>query len=58
MNKLRVEGCKTTIRVRRWQNNTGLSIFRNLYHPQYSLVVGGDAMPLEKFFTGNLANLL
>ena len=42
----------------RRQNNTGLSTFRNLYHPQYSLVVGGDAMPLEKFFTGNLANLL
>ena len=42
----------------RRQNNTGLSTFRNLYHPKYSLVVGGEAMPLEKFFTGNLANLL
>ena len=42
----------------RRQNNTGLSTFRNLYHPKYSLVVGGDAMPLEKLFTGNLANLL
>lgn len=42
----------------RWQNNTGLSTFRNMYHPQYSLVVGGESMPLEQFFTGNLANLL
>lgn len=42
----------------RRQNNTGLSTFRNLYHPQYSLVVGGQSMPLEQFFTGNLANLL
>lgn len=42
----------------RRQNNTGLSTFRSLYHPQYSLVVGGQAMPLEQFFTGNLANLL
>lgn len=42
----------------RQQNNTGLSTFRNLYHPKYSLVVGGEAMPLEKLFTGNLANLL
>ena len=42
----------------RRQNNTGLSTFREMYHPQYSMVVGGDAMPLEKFFTGNLSNLL
>ena len=42
----------------RRQNNTGLSTFRNMYHPQYSLVVGGESMPLEQFFTGNLANLL
>ena len=42
----------------RRQNNTGLSTFRNMYHPRYSLVVGGESMPLEQFFTGNLANLL
>ena len=42
----------------RRQNNTGLSTFRNMYHPQYSLVVGGQSMSLEQFFTGNLGNLL
>ena len=42
----------------RRQNNTGLSTFRNMYHPRYSLVVGGESMSLEQFFTGNLANLL
>jgi len=42
----------------RRQNNTGLSTFRNMCHPRYSLVVGGESMPLEQFFTGNLANLL
>ena len=42
----------------RRQNNSGLGSFREQYHPQYSLVVGGNAMPLEQFFTGNLANLL
>ena len=42
----------------RRQNNTGLSTFRNMYHPQYSLTVGGETMPLDQFFTGNLANLL
>ena len=42
----------------RRQNNTGLSTFRSMYHPQYSMVVGGESMPLEQFFTGNLSNLL
>ena len=42
----------------RRQNNKGLSTFRNMYHPQYSMVVGGESMPLEQFFTGNLSNLL
>lgn len=42
----------------RRQNNTGLSTFRNMYHPQYSLTVGGETLPLDQFFTGNLANLL
>lgn len=41
----------------RRQNNSGLATFRNMYHPQYSLVVGGQSMSLEQFFTGNLANL-
>lgn len=40
------------------QNNTGLGTFRNKYHPQHSLVVGGQAMPLEQFFTGDLSKLL
>ncbi|MBO4371269.1 MAG: ATP-binding protein [Paludibacteraceae bacterium] len=42
----------------RRQSNNGLSIFNQKYHPRYSMVVGGDAMPLERFFTGNLVNLL
>lgn len=42
----------------RRQTNTGLSTFRNMYHPQYSLVVGGQSMSLEQFFNGNLGNLL
>ncbi len=42
----------------RRQNNTGLGTFRNMYHPQYALVVGGQSMSLEQFFTGNLGNLL
>ena len=42
----------------RRQNNTGLSTFKNMYHPQYLLIIGGNAMPLEKFFSGNLENLL
>lgn len=42
----------------RRQQNTGLNTFRSKYHPQYSLVVGGKAMPLEQFFSGNLSRLL
>lgn len=42
----------------RRQNNTGLSTFRNMYHPRYSLVVGGQSMSLDQFFMGNLGNLL
>lgn len=42
----------------RRQTNTGLGTFRNMYHPQYSLVVGGQSMPLEQFFMGKLENLL
>lgn len=40
------------------QMNSGLAIFRERFHPQYSLVVGGPAMPLEEFFTGDLNSLL
>ncbi len=40
------------------QNNMGLSVFRNMYHPNHSLVVGGNAMPLEEFYRGNLEQLL
>ena len=42
----------------RWQMNSGLATFRERFHPQYSLVVGGSAMPLVEFFGGNLENLL
>jgi hypothetical protein len=42
----------------RHQMNSGLPAFRELFHPQHSLVVGGNAMPLEVFFNGNLENLL
>ncbi len=42
----------------RWQMNSGLATFRERFHPQYSLVVGGAAMPLVEFFGGNLENLL
>ena len=42
----------------RRQTNSGLETFRNKFHPQYSLVVGGAAMPLEQFFTGDLGNML
>lgn len=42
----------------RRQSNTGLSTFRNMYHPRYSLVVGGQSMSLEQFFMGDLGNLL
>ena len=28
------------------------------FHPQHSLVVGGNAMPLEDFFNGDIESLL
>lgn len=40
------------------QNNSGLSTFRQMYNPQHSLVVGGQALPLEDLFKGNIASLL
>lgn len=42
----------------RRQQNSGLNTFSQKYHPQYSLVVGGNAMPLEQFFSGDLSRLL
>lgn len=40
------------------QMNSGIATFRERFHPQYSLVVGGNAMPLDEFFNGNLETLL
>lgn len=42
----------------RRQQNSGLNTFNQKYHPQYSLVVGGNTMPLEQFFSGDLSRLL
>jgi len=42
----------------RRQNNTGLGTFLQHYHPQHSLVVGGNAMPLEDLFQGDIETLL
>ena len=38
--------------------NTGLGTFMQHSHPQHSLVVGGNAMPLEDFYSGDIENLL
>ena len=40
------------------QSNSGLSTFRQMYNPQHSLVVGGQALPLEDLFKGDIASLL
>ena len=40
------------------QMNSGLATFRERFKPSCSLVVGGDAMPLETFFKGNLESIL
>lgn len=40
------------------QINNGLESFRKKFHPQYSLVVGGESMSAEQFFSGDLARLL
>lgn len=40
------------------QSNSGLSTFRQMYNPQHSLVVGGQALPLEELFKGDIASLL
>jgi hypothetical protein len=41
----------------RRQINSGLSSFRERFKPQSSMVVGGPAMPLDVFFSGNLESL-
>lgn len=41
----------------RRQNNQGLSVFGEKFHPQFSMVVGGEAMSAEKFFMGDLSRL-
>lgn len=40
------------------QINSGLESFRKKFHPQYSLVVGGESMSVEQFFSRDLARLL
>ena len=40
------------------QSNSGLSTFRQMYNPQHSLVVGGQALSLEDLFKGDIASLL
>lgn len=40
------------------QSNSGLGTFREKYHSQYTLVVGGEAMPLEQFLIGDIESLL
>lgn len=42
----------------RRQMNNGLSEFRKRFNPRYSLVVGGDAMPLQDLFLGDISALL
>ncbi len=42
----------------RRQTNQGLAVFNEKYHPQFSLVVGGETMSAEKFFLGDLSRLL
>ena len=42
----------------RRQRNSGMSVFGNLYHPKYSFVVGGENIPLEEFFKGDIEKLL
>lgn len=39
------------------QNNRGLSVLREKYHPKHSLVVGGSSMPLDRLFQGDLRSL-
>lgn len=42
----------------RRQMNSGVGKFREQYRPQHSLMVGGDAMPVEQLFKGDIGTLL
>lgn len=42
----------------RRQMNSGVGKFREQYHPQHTLMVGGDAMPVEQLFKGDIGTLL
>ncbi|MBR1515648.1 MAG: ATP-binding protein [Paludibacteraceae bacterium] len=42
----------------RRQMNSGVGKFRELYRPQHTLMVGGDAMPVEQLFKGDIGTLL
>ena len=42
----------------RRQMNSGTGKFREQYHPQHTLMVGGDAMPVEQLFKGDIGTLL
>lgn len=37
--------------------NNGLSVFREKYHPAYSLIVGSGGIPIDEFFGMNIGNL-
>lgn len=38
--------------------NNGLTTFRDKFHPQQSLIVGTDGIPVEEFLTWDIGNLL
>ena len=42
----------------RRQMNSGVGKFREQYHPQHTLMVDGDAMPVEQLFKGDIGTLL
>ena len=42
----------------RRQMNSGTGKFREQYRPQHTLMVGGDAMPVEQLFKGDIGTLL
>ena len=42
----------------RRQMNSGVGKFREQYNPQHTLMVGGDAMPVEQLFKGDIGTLL
>lgn len=38
-------------------NNAGLPLFRDKFHPKYSLIVGSDGIPLEDFLSSDISTL-